>query len=115
MANGSFNIEKITWYSLISQTTLTTDYATINTLNGRKIGDYEVLILQFFRGDWIIGGVTIVRSQFVSSTGVAAVCKWSSEEIEIDVKYVSDTQVSAKKITSSSAKISFRLAGLASN
>lgn len=103
---------KINYYSALLQTTLTTSYVETPLRSGYTLADYEVIILGFYRGDWIVGTVTVPRAQFANATGVAFVAKWGSNEIEYDVKYVSDTAVSIKKITSDSGNHYLRIFGL---
>lgn len=112
MATGQIDIQKLTWYGLLSSTTLTTSYVTKETYNSRKFSDYNVLNFVCWRGNWIIGTATVPRGRFAEdATGLALVFKWGSEEIEYDCKFVDDTHVQVKKITSSTATIQLQIHG----
>ena len=93
---------KIQYHTLMENST-TSSYVSRNLMNSRKFSDYEILFFEFYRESWMVGSAIIARSQFASSTGIAVVTYWDSTKIEFDAKYVSDTSISVKEITSDSA------------
>lgn len=103
---------KLNYYQLLAKTELTGSYAIANTFNSRQFSDYEFIAIYAYRGNWIMGCVSVARSHFTDSDGIAILSWNGSTQIEYDVKYVSDTSVSMKKITSDSGTQYVRIIGL---
>lgn len=99
--------------SILAKTATTASYVTKTLTSGRKFSDYKMLNFQAFRGNWIIGTINISAGHFSSSatTGISIVSFWNDNKIEVDAKYVSDTQVDVKHITSDTGDIYIRIVG----
>lgn len=101
------------YYALLSKTKLTTSYETYSTYNNRSFGDYKILSFSVIKGSWVIGEITIPKTQF-ESTNVAIMTSYNNTTpIEVDIKYISDTSISAKYV-SSTDDINLRIAGFVS-
>lgn len=109
-SSAAANLE---YYTLLTDTTLTSSYETVGTYNNRKFSDYNVIVFEFFRGSWCMGSIVMSRSKFTSSTGVLHMSAWGGTSIEYDVKYKSDTSVDVKKITTDTETQSVRIGGFA--
>lgn len=92
--------------------TLTSSYETINTYNSRKFSDYDLLVVVYYRGNWITGSDVVVMNQFTSMTGITKYVLYDNVGIEYDVKFTSDTSFDCKKITTDTANMSVKLYGL---
>ena len=102
----------INYDTLVNNEIMTTSYVTKNTYNSRKFSDYDVLMFVFERGTWILGTAICPRNIFTGDTGISCITDWDGTRIEYDVKYVSDTSVDIKKITSDSGECRVRVYGL---
>ena len=114
MASGTVQLPNFTWYTILAKTTLSTNdtYATKSTFASRKITDYDVLLFEFFRNQWIVGSAVVPTSDFTGNTGVSVSCRWENELIEFDAKYTTDTSFDVKKDTTSTATIAIKIMGL---
>ena len=99
-------------YHTLMENMTTSSYVSRNLMNNRKFSDYEVLFFEFYRDSWLVGSAIMARSQFVSSTGVAVVTEWNGTKIEFDAKYVSDTKIEVKQITTDSTVMYMRVRAL---
>lgn len=99
------------WFSLLDKTQTTGSYVSKNLITGRKLSDYSMIGIMAYRGEWILGTQMLPMSWFLASSGVAILTKWSSTDIEIDVKPVSgsDTSVQVKHITTDTGTIYVRI------
>lgn len=115
MANGVCGLPRTYWQSVASKTTLTSSYVQKSVTTGRKLSDYEVLVFECWRNNWIVGTITVMRTDFTGNDGISAVMYWGSESIEYDVKYVDDTTITMKKNSTSTATIALKVCGLGLN
>ena len=101
----------IDWFSLLNKTQTTGSYVEKPLIADRKLSDYSMIGIMAYRGEWILGTQMLPMSWFLASSGVAILTKWSSTDIEIDVKPVSgsDTSVQVKHITTDTGTIYVRI------
>lgn len=96
---------KLIWYSLLTDTTLTANYATYNTYGGRKISDYDVLLFIFgvdigdMRGTAVVnksnwGSGKIITNNILHGSTSSSASAFSVGGIT--VQYKNDTSFSAK-------------------
>ena len=111
-AKSAISAQPIDYETLINNEICTTSYVTKNTYNSRKFSDYAVLMFVFERDTWIVGTSICPRNIFTADTGIACITDWDGTRIEYDVKYVSDTSASIKKITNDSGECRVRVYGL---
>lgn len=99
------------WFSLLDKTQTTGSYSEKALIADRKLSDYSMIGVMAYRGEWILGTQMLPMSWFLASSGVAILTKWSSTDIEIDVKPVSgsDTSVQVKHITTDTGTIYVRI------
>lgn len=100
MGNSNDQIRNIDYYLLLNKTLVTDNYETYNTYINRKFSDYDILVFQFYRNDWLVGSETVMRTTFSGLDGVTYTYSWNqTTDIEYDIKYSSDTTVEIKHIT----------------
>lgn len=103
---------KITYFSLILYQTLTNGYVTYNVISGRSLSDYEVIIISPDMGGWYNNSCVIPGTTFINATGVNTFYHDVANVIEVDVKYVSDTSISAKYIGTPSGNVHLNMYGI---
>lgn len=103
---------KMSYFTLIQTQTLTNGYVTYTLTNGRALSDYVVIIISPDAGGWYNNSCIIPGTTFINATGVSTFYHDGSNVIEVDVKYVSDTSISAKYIGNPSGNVHLNMYGV---
>lgn len=113
LADQELKRQTITWYSLITGTTLTASDSTYNTYAGRKFSDYDVILFIFGVDDTDTRRTAIINQPFWSSGhqiaesilhGSASSSASAYSVGTIAVKYRNDTSITARYTGSGTIK-----------
>lgn len=106
--------ENASYYTLINQITLTTQYVTHSLYNGRKFSDYDLIVVTPMANSWARASSVMSKNTFTQLTGIDVRYPQgsSSDIIEVDVKYKSDTEIECKYIGNSQNTVYLYVYGL---
>ena len=101
--------------SLIIQTPINGTETVYNTYQGRKFSDFTVIFITVIIGNYIRENVIIPRSTFTgyANTGTSLNYTTGGNNVEIVIKYNSDTSVKMKYNSSASPSVEVRIDALA--
>ena len=85
------------WYTLLSETTVTTTQTTFTLHTGRKITDYRLIMMNALIGKEFVGQIIIPSSIFCTNKYVADVFfEWGGSVYWVAFYYISNTQIAMK-------------------
>ena len=105
-------VNKTTYHTLIDRETITQAYATYSTYNSRKLSDYSMLVIAPDFGGWYCNSCILPTSVFQGASGAVVTMLDGSSNLEVDVKYVSDTSFSIKYIGTTQSAVHVRIYGI---
>lgn len=107
----TLNNKKTSYNALIDNVEITRAATDYTLYNSRKLSDYVLMYICPIIGGYIRFGTTLPISTFqsLSSTGTSLTIKTGGEDVEIVIKYVSDTKVNMKYNASSDKNVHIAL------